>query len=87
MLALTGLALWICYLAGGGTGYAWSAFGVLCAAALLGFTMLTRWLTGMSGRHAQTEAARLPVRAALLHGLAGLTTFILVLITATIMSH
>jgi hypothetical protein len=87
VLALTGLGLWIRYLAGGGITYAWAAFGVLCGSALLGFALLTRWLTGIGGRHARTEAEHFPAWAVALHGLAGLATFILVLITATIMSQ
>jgi hypothetical protein len=60
---------------------------VLCGSALLGFALLTRWLTGIGGRHARTEAEHFPAWAVALHGLGGLATFILVLITATIMSQ
>jgi len=48
---------------------------------------LTRWLTGIGGRHARKEGEHFPAWAVLLHGLAGLATLILVLITATIMSQ
>jgi hypothetical protein len=87
VLALTGLALWSCYLATGDVSYAWAAFGVLCGSALLGFALLTRWLTGIGGRHAREEEYQFGVWGVLLHGLAGLATFVLVLITATLMSH
>lgn len=87
VLALTGLGLWTGYLADGSITLAWAAFGVLCGSALLGFALLTRWLTGIGGRHARQEAERFPAWAVLLHGLAGLATFILVLITATIVSQ
>lgn len=59
---------------------------MLCGSALLGFALLTRWLTGIGGRHARKEGVHFPAWA-VLHGLAGLATFILVLITATIMSQ
>ncbi len=87
VLALTGLALWIRYLAVGEIVYAWAAFGVLCGSALLGFALFTRWLTGIGGKHVRQQGEQLGVWPVLLHGLAGLATFILVLITATIMSH
>lgn len=87
VLALTGLALWVSYLAGSQLMYAWAAFGVLCGSALLGFALFTRWLTGIGGRHARQETERFPAWAVLLHGLAGMATFSLVLITATIMSQ
>jgi hypothetical protein len=87
VLALTGLGLWIRYLAGGERLYAWAAFGVLCVSALLGFILLTRWFTGIGGRHARDTADQPGVVGAVLHGLAGMATFALVLITATIMTH
>jgi hypothetical protein len=87
VLALAGLGLWICYVIEHRAGYAWAAFGVLCAAILLGFALLTRWLTGIGGRHAKDEPAQLAAWVVLLHGLSALATFVLVVITATIMSH
>lgn len=87
VLALTGLALWVCYLAEHQIFYAWTAFGVLCATGLFGFALLTRWLTGIGGRHARDEPVRFSAWAVLLHGLCALATFVLVVITATIMSH
>lgn len=86
-LALTGLALWICYLAEHQIGYAWTAFGVLCVAVLLGFALLTRWLTGIGGRHARDDSGQFSGWIVLLHGLSALATFVLVVITATIMCH
>ncbi|HEY2442643.1 MAG TPA: hypothetical protein VGI31_05875 [Streptosporangiaceae bacterium] len=88
VLALAGLALWIAFLARGELAYAWAAFGVLCSSVLIGLTLLTQWLTGIGGRHAAQGGGR-HVRAwvVVLHGLGGLTTFILVLITATISGH
>jgi hypothetical protein len=87
VLALTGLGLWVCYLLGHRVGYAWAAFGVLCAAVLLGFALLIGWLTGLGGRHARPKPGPLAVWAIGLHGLAALATFVLVMLTASIMSH
>jgi hypothetical protein len=87
VLALTGLGLWIRYITGGEHVYAWAAFGVLCVSALLGFTLLTRWFTGIGGRHARDAADRPGIPGVILHGLAGMATFALVLLTATIMHH
>lgn len=52
LFAVTGLGCWMVYLEAGDPGLAWAAFGCLCASALLGFTMFTRWLAGRGGRHA-----------------------------------
>jgi hypothetical protein len=86
VLALTGLGLWIWYVTSGEPAYAWGAFGVLCAAALLGFILLTRWFIGIGGRHAKDTGSYRGFPVVLLHGLAGMATFALVLITTT-MSH
>ena len=87
VLALTGLGLWIRYLAGGGLVYAWAAFGLLCASALLGFILLTRWFIGIGGKHARDTGSHHGFWVVLLHGLAGMATFALVLITAANMRH
>jgi hypothetical protein len=87
VLSLAGLGLWSTYLATGRVGYGWAAFGVLCASALLGFALLTRRLTGQGGRHAREGAGQSGLWVVVLHGLGGLATFVLVLITATLMSR
>ncbi|MFI6595317.1 hypothetical protein ACIBHX_03665 [Nonomuraea sp. NPDC050536] len=81
-LAVTGLGCWVAFLLTGSKVLAWVSFGVLASAALLGFTMFTRWLGG--GRHARGAERRFPVLAVLLHGLAGVATFVLVLLTASV---
>jgi hypothetical protein len=86
-LALTGLTLWVCFLIEHRAGYAWAAFGVLCVTILLGFALLTRWLTGVGGRHAGQQPGHRPARVVVLHGLAALATFVLAMLTASIMSH
>ncbi|MFG3436323.1 hypothetical protein ACGF0J_03675 [Nonomuraea sp. NPDC047897] len=79
-LAVTALGCWAGHLLTGARALAWAAFGVLAVAALLGFVMFTRWLGG--GRHARGAERRFPVVAVALHGVAGVTTFVLVLLTA-----
>ncbi|MCG5213998.1 hypothetical protein [Streptosporangium sp. KLBMP 9127] len=83
-LAVGALGCWVGYLLTGHRAVAWVAFGVLAASAALGFTMFTRWLGG--GRHARGAEQRFPVLAVLLHGFAGVTTFVLVLLTAAVAS-
>lgn len=79
-LAVSALGCWVVYVLTSERAFAWLSFGVLAASALLGFTMFTRWLGG--GRHARGAEQRFPVLAVLLHGVAGVTTFVLVLLAA-----
>jgi hypothetical protein len=82
LLAATGLAFWISFVDTGRLECAWVGFGVLSMSAMLGFAMLTRWLVGRGGRHARGAEQHLPVRAVAVHGLVGLSTYVLVLVTA-----
>jgi hypothetical protein len=85
-LAGAGLASWVIFLLTHRGEYAWAGFALLAAAALAGFMLLTRWLG--QGRHARTDGRHLPVRVlAALHGSLALTTFALVLVTATLASQ
>jgi hypothetical protein len=84
VLATTGLSFWIAYILSNRVLYAWAGFGVLSASAMLGFVMLTRWLVGRGGRHARGAEQNFPARVVAMHGVVGLTTFALVLITATL---
>ncbi|WP_214107568.1 hypothetical protein [Acrocarpospora catenulata] len=81
VLAVTGLALWAGYLITGYAGYAWGALLALTVVSLLGFAMVTRWLGG--GRHARGGGKGFPKVAVLLHGLMGVTTFVLVVLTTS----
>ncbi|MGW4422805.1 hypothetical protein [Streptosporangium sp. NPDC004631] len=83
-LAVSALGCWVTYVLTADRTYAWLSFGVLAASALLGFAMFTRWLGG--GRHARGAEQRFPVLAVLLHGVAGVTTFVLVLLSAAVAS-
>ncbi len=83
-LAVSALGCWIVYVLTGERVFAWVSFGVLAAAAVLGFTMFTRWLG--AGRHARGAEQRFPTTAVVLHGLAGVVTFVLVLLSAAMAS-
>jgi hypothetical protein len=82
LLAAAGLAFWISFVDTGRLECAWVGFGVLSMSAMLGFAMLTRWLVGRGGRHARGAEQHFPVRAVAVHGLIGLSTYVLVLVTA-----
>ncbi|MEV0592276.1 hypothetical protein [Nonomuraea cavernae] len=83
VLAVAALGCWIGHLMTGDRVLAWVAFAVLAVAALLGFVLFTRWLG--AGRHARGAERRFPLLAVGLHGVAGVATFVLVLLTASVM--
>ncbi|TMR92243.1 hypothetical protein [Nonomuraea basaltis] len=80
-LAVSALVCWAAGLITGSRALAWLAFGGLAMAALLGFAMFTRWLG--AGRH-EKSGSGFPVLAVTLHGLAGVTTFVLVFLAASV---
>ncbi|MEU8269204.1 hypothetical protein AB0B89_18820 [Sphaerisporangium sp. NPDC049002] len=80
-LGVTSLAAWAAFVLTARTGYIWLSLGLLCLATLLGFVMFTRWLG--AGRHARGADQGFPFLAVILHGLAGILTFILILLAAT----
>lgn len=86
LLAAAGLVVWIVYLAADRTALAWTSFGVLVAVALLGFTLLSRWIpvyrTAPAGPEATPAERHLPVPIVVAHGLLGATTLVLVLLAA-----
>lgn len=86
-LALVALATWIAFLLTESSIYAWSAFGALVLVALLGFTMLTRWLTGEGGKHARGGEQGFPAVAVVAHGAVATLTFVLMLLTAITVSR
>jgi hypothetical protein len=95
LLAAIGLVLWIVFLASDeSSALAWTSFVILVVVALLGFTMLARWL---AGRRAEAAAGartvadgdptvpaeqRFPVPVVVVHGLLGAATLVLVLVAA-----
>jgi hypothetical protein len=87
LLAVAGLVVWIGYVATDNEALAWTAFILLIPVALLGFTMLARWLSaGDHRRSHHTGAARpeshFPVAVVAGHGLFAVATVLLVLLTA-----
>lgn len=91
-LAAAGLVLWIVYVANGNDTLAWIAFGALVVVALLGWTMFAIWYQrrqrGPTAAEAPTEATstpaeqRFPVSIVALHGVAAVTTLVLVFLAA-----
>ncbi|MFE9438531.1 hypothetical protein ACFYO2_05920 [Streptomyces sp. NPDC006602] len=89
-LAAVGLVVWIVYVVTDEDALAWTAFGLLLPVALLGFTMLARWIPVHRDRAAapaspeQSAPAErhFPVPVVAVHGLAAVTTVVLVLLTA-----
>jgi hypothetical protein len=79
-LALAALATWVAFLVTDSLVYAWSAFGALVLVALLGFTMLTRWLTADGGKHARDGEQCFPAVAVVAHGAVATLTFVFVLL-------
>ncbi len=87
VFAATGLGFWVTYVLTAQVRFAWMSFGMLSGSALLGFALLTRWLTARGGRHVWGAGRHFPRNAVVLHGVVGVATFVLVLITATIASR
>jgi hypothetical protein len=92
-LAATGLVIWIIYLFTDTEALAWTAFVILVPVALLGFTMLARWIpvyraratvsAGAGGGEQSTPPERyFPTYVVAGHGLFAVATVVLVLLTA-----
>ncbi|MFF7229217.1 hypothetical protein [Streptomyces sioyaensis] len=93
-LAAVGLVVWISYVITDKDVLAWTAFGLLVPVALLGFTMLARWIPVHRARSAAAAAAAaagqqsepaegyFPVPVVVGHGLFAVVTVVLVLLTA-----
>ncbi|MER0481049.1 hypothetical protein ABR737_22400 [Streptomyces sp. Edi2] len=90
-LAAVGLVVWIGYVITDKDVLAWTAFGLLVPVALLGFTMLARWIPVYRARAAAPAAAEeqsgpaeryFPVPVVAGHGLFAVVTVVLVLLTA-----
>ena len=84
-LAVVGLVLWSIYLANDSDTLGRVTFFVVLVVALLGFSMLARWLSGGGPRHVEADTHPennfpLPVVAA--HGLFAAATLVLVLLAA-----
>ncbi len=85
VLAVTGLALWIAYVASEEDVLAWIAVALLVAVAVLGFSMFAIWLRGHSSQAGPTEMpaeTAFPLPLVLGHGALGVTTLTLSLLAA-----
>ena len=90
LLAAGGLVVWIVYVASDKDALAWVAFVVLAAVALLGWTMFFGWARQRRGVEPAPAGAvvtpgaegRFPIPVVALHGLAAVTTVVLVFLTA-----
>ncbi|MFR9775660.1 hypothetical protein ACL02O_06325 [Micromonospora sp. MS34] len=78
-LAAIGLVLWIAYLVVDNDAVAWVAFAALLPVALLGFTMLARWI---AARRSGTAESRFPVPVVVGHGLFAAATLALTALAA-----
>jgi hypothetical protein len=56
VLAAAGLVIWIIYVATDSKAAGWIAFGLLAVVALLGFTMLARWIPTYRATHTRAAA-------------------------------
>ena len=93
-LAAVGLVVWIIFVAVAKNALAWTAFVLLAVVAVLGFTMLARWIptyrTLRRGQAATASGAagavpaerHFPVAVVVAHGVLGAATLLLVLLTA-----
>ena len=94
LLAAAGLVVWIVYVVSDTDALAWVAFVLLLPVALLGFTMLARWIpvrraaATAAAPAAGTDAAgapaerHFPLVVVVAHGLLAVATLVLVLLTA-----
>lgn len=89
VLAAAGLVVWIVYVVTDTDALAWVAVVLLVLIAILGFTLLARWLParsgvapGGTGSAGGSADARLPLPVVAVHGVLAVTTVVLVLLTA-----
>jgi len=92
LLATTGLVLWIVYLVNDSDALAWLACGILLVVVALGWTMFAIWARRRQAQAVGTEAAagapgkppeqHFPVPIVVIHGLAAVTTVVLVLLAS-----
>jgi manganese efflux pump family protein len=87
-LAATGLVLWLIYAISGSDALGWIAFALILVVAALGWTMFFIWWRRRQARAltAATEPVpaeqHFPVPIVALHGVAAVTTVVLVLLAA-----
>jgi len=85
LLAATGLVLWIIYVATDEDSLAWISFVIALVVALLGFTMLAKWIPTYRARDTAGSGPaerHFPVAIVGGHGVLAATTLVLVLLAA-----
>jgi len=84
LLAASGLVVWIVYIAADKEALKWIALGALVVVALLGWTMFFGWARQRRAVEVPMATAeqRFPIPVIALHGLAAVTTVVLVFLTA-----
>lgn len=87
-LALAGFGFWVAYLNHDHGWLAWTAFGFLVAAAVLGDVLVLHWVRERRGREpvvedgVQVAEQDVPTVAVVTHGVLAVTTILLVLLVA-----
>jgi hypothetical protein len=83
-LAAGGLLLWIGFLIANNASLAWAAVGVLLVVAAIGAVMFAEWWKGRTRAvHTAVPAdASFPLPIVIVHGLLGVTTLILAVLSA-----
>ena len=82
-LAAAGLLTWIAFVATDNAALAWVGAGLLVPVAALGFTMLAKWLGCRASARADSQPEqRFPKLIVVAHGVAAVTTVVLVVVAA-----
>jgi len=87
VLAAVGLVLWIIYVVSDTSALAWVSFVLLIVVALLGFTMVVRWLPVFQGKVGADAAVvpaekHFPVAVVGAHGVFAVATVVTVLLSS-----
>jgi hypothetical protein len=91
LLALAGLTVWLSYILIDNDQLAWVSVAILGVVAVLGVTMAARWVPvqrnfakpgpSLASRRTVPPERNFPVPVVIAHGLLGVTTIVLVLLT------
>ena len=92
LLALGGLTVWLSYILIDQDRLAWISVAILAVVALLGLGMASRWIRvyrtfakpgpSLASKGTVPPERHFPVPVVVIHGLLGVTTIVLVLVTA-----
>jgi hypothetical protein len=91
LLALGGLTVWLSYILIDQDRLAWISVAILAAVAVLGLTMAARWVRvyrtfakpgpSLASKRTVPPERNFPVPVVVIHGLLGVTTIVLVVVT------